>query len=292
MTLLPGATLDPGAHWNYQAGRSSCLTLVQHYTVGRDSRALIRNNGLAPLLIWDDIIWEYAPLDAVCYTQCEWNRRSIGYEVESLDGTITDGQIANLAYAELFAMTTFGIPDVFYDGPRLPVGTDYRGVTNHRNLIHNACDMHSDGFDRWVWDAMHAAQPPDEGGHTEMEGILGDHGDGTSTLIVKGGGGQIYYDLSGRHSGGLLGKLPDTPYTLYAVNGAGGSRNELPIRELPMTQLLDARLAWYLALHPPAGSGGGGGGATAQEVDAIVTADGAKTRAEVAKPRPLTGSVG
>lgn len=160
MTLLPGATLDPGAHWNYQAGYSSCMMVVWHYTVGRDSRALIRDKGLAALLIWDAEIFEYAPLDAVCYTECEWNRRSIGYEVESIDGSITPGQVANLGYATLFALTTFGIQPVFYDGPRMPVGYDYRGVTNHRNLIHNACDMHSDGFDRAVWEAIFAPPPP------------------------------------------------------------------------------------------------------------------------------------
>lgn len=159
MTLLPGAQYDPGRHWNYEAGWSSCLTVVQHYTVGTDSRAIIRNGGLAAILVWDDVIWEFGPLDAVHFTQCEWNRRSIGIEVESLDGSLTPGQIANLGYVVLYCLTQWGIPDVFYDGPRMPVGYDYRGVTNHRNLVHNACDMHSDGFDQWVWDAYHAPAP-------------------------------------------------------------------------------------------------------------------------------------
>jgi len=160
VTLLPGATLDPGAHWNGEAGWSTCAREIWHYTVGRDSRAIIRNGGLAALLIWDDVIWQYAPLEAVCFTECEWNRTSIGYEVESLDGSITDAQIAQLGYATLFTLTTFGIPQVFYDGPRLPVGYDYRGVTNHRNLVHNACDQHYDGFDVSVWDAIFAPPPP------------------------------------------------------------------------------------------------------------------------------------
>jgi hypothetical protein len=159
MTLIPGAVLDPGRHWNGAAGWFNPAALFQHYTVGRDSRALIRNNGLAPILIWDDVIWQFAPLEAVCFTQCEWNRWGIGIEVESLDGSITAAQIQNLSYVVLFALVTFGIPQVFYDGPRLPVGFPYYGVTNHRNLVHRACDQHYDGFDQWVWEAMTGAPP-------------------------------------------------------------------------------------------------------------------------------------
>jgi hypothetical protein len=161
VTLLPGAVLDPGAHWNGEAGWSSCLMEVWHYTVGRDSRALIRDQGLAAVLVWDGVIWQFAPLEAVCFTECEWNRRSIGIEVESLDGSLTPGQVDLLGYVTLFCLTTFGIPDVFYDGPRLPLGTDFRGVTNHRNLVHQACDQHYDGFDVSVWDEIHTAPAPE-----------------------------------------------------------------------------------------------------------------------------------
>lgn len=193
MTLLPGAVLDPGAHWNYQAGYSSMDMVVWHYTVGRDSRALIRNNGLSAVDVWDDVVYEFAPLDAVTYTQCEWNRVSAGYEVESIDGSLTPGQIANLGYLTLFTITTWGIPDWFYDGPRMPVGNGYRGVTCHRNLIHNACDMHSDGFDRWVWDQIHTTLPPTL--QKEKEGML-------SILIVE--------DRDGPDKGKIFLCNPDT----------------------------------------------------------------------------------
>lgn len=160
MSLIPGALYDPGVHWNYQAGHTLAAMLVWHYTVGSNSIALIRDRGLAPVLIRDDVIWQFAPLDARCFTQCEFNGRAIGYEVESLDGSISDAELGLLGYATVWALTQHGIPPVFYDGPRMAVGTPYVGVTNHRNLMHHACDMHSDGFDRWVWDAIMGAAPP------------------------------------------------------------------------------------------------------------------------------------
>jgi hypothetical protein len=169
--LLPGATYDPGVHWNYQAGQISPINVFWHYTVGRDSRGIIRDRGLAPILVWDQTIWEFAPLDAQCYTQCEWNRRGPGIEVESLDGSISPAQIANLGYVTLFCLTTFGIPQVFHQGYRLPVGDPFRGVTNHRDLRHNACDMHSDGFDYWVWEAALGSAPPKKKG-VEMTSFL------------------------------------------------------------------------------------------------------------------------
>lgn len=152
--LIPGAILDPGAHWSYQAGYTSCALDVWHYTVGNDSRALIRDRGLAAILVRDEGFYQYAPADAVCYTQCEWNREATATEVESIDGTITDAEVAHLAYVTLWKLATFGIPGEFYDGPRLPIGSGFRGVTNHRALEHRACDQHSDGFGVDVWERV------------------------------------------------------------------------------------------------------------------------------------------
>lgn len=288
MTFLPGAVLDPGAHWNYQAGRTSADVLVWHYTVGRDSRALIRNQGLAPILIWDDVVWEYAPLDAVCYTQCEWNRVAIGYEVESLDGSITPGQIANLGYATLFALTTFGIPAEFYDGPRLPVGTPYRGVTNHRNLIHRACDMHSDGFDRWVWDIIWAAPKP------RVRMAMSSH------LIhdVRPGPnqGKVYdYDADAhtKTAFATTEAFLSNHWLRGGVAAFGGwadqvvHRTDDPNDGARWAQMLDDAID--LRATPPAGSTGG---ATPAQVTAIVAQSEQRVIGEVQRPKPLVGSVG
>lgn len=173
MTMVPGAVWDPGAHWSGQAGWiQDFANTFWHYTVGTDSRGIIKNNGLAPILIWDDVIWQFGPLNAVHFTQCEWNRRGAGLEVESLDGSITPGQIDKLGYVTLFIATTFGVPQVFYDGSRLPIGSGYRGVTNHRDLVHQACAMHSDGFDQWVWDQATGPPPPQTQGDTMASFII------------------------------------------------------------------------------------------------------------------------
>jgi hypothetical protein len=150
--FLPGAILDPGRHWSYQAGYSSCLMDVWHYTVGSNSIALIRNNGLAAFLIRDEGIYQFAPSNAVCFTQCEWNRVATATEVESLDGSISQAQLNHLRYLTLWKTVTHGIPQMWHTGWRLPLGYDFRGVTNHRDLVHRACDMHDDGFDTWVWE--------------------------------------------------------------------------------------------------------------------------------------------
>lgn len=165
---LPGAILDPGAHWSGQAGWADVRAVVWHYTVGYDSRALIRNRGLAATLIRDEGIYQFAPLDAVCFTQCEWNRVVSGAEVESIDGSISDAEVAHLRYLTLFMLATFGIPPDFYDGPRLPVGLVFRGVTNHRNLVHRSCDQHYDGFGHDVWNAIVAPPPPTPEGSSDM----------------------------------------------------------------------------------------------------------------------------
>lgn len=65
--FIPGAVLEPGAHWNYEAGYCALSIEFLHWTVGTDSRALIRNRGLAAVLVRDGVIYQYAPLNAVLH---------------------------------------------------------------------------------------------------------------------------------------------------------------------------------------------------------------------------------
>jgi len=158
--LLPGAILDPGSHWSYQAGYSQCLMEVWHYTVGRNSIALCRDQGLVAFLVRDEGIYQFSPSNAVNFTQCEWNRVATATEVESMDGSMSEAQLRHLQYLTMWKLTTHGIPPFFYNGPRMPVLNGYQGVTNHRNLVHQACDQHYDGFDDWVWEYVSGGTPP------------------------------------------------------------------------------------------------------------------------------------
>lgn len=191
MSSLPGAILWPGLNWAGQGGWSSCAMDVWHYTVGRDSRALCAERGLVQHLTRDEGTYQFvADVEMVCWTQCEWNGVATALEVESLDGSVTDAQLALMAYREQWVLATLGIPPVYYDavadgGGRLPIGTDYRGVTTHRSLVHRACDMHSDGFDRWVWDAVTAPAPVPEPEEDDVAAIwwMPDRG----AFLVSGG---------------------------------------------------------------------------------------------------------
>lgn len=83
-----------------------------------------------------------------------------------------------------------------------------------------------------------------------MDAICAPLIDGTSTLIVKSGT-QILWDLTGPQIGGDFGILPNHPDLGYALNGSGGARNAIPIRDVDYGKIEEARLDWYLALHPP-----------------------------------------
>lgn len=160
--LVPGAIPFPGVFANYGAGRLRLwLAIIWHYTVGTNSLGLIARNGLCAFLIArDGTIYQCSPWDSVNYTQCEWNVVAQGIEVESLDGTITDAQIASLGYLTIFLANVGAVPLNFYDGDRLPFSAGYAGVTNHRCLDQRACDNHFDGFDTAVWEAAVNPTPP------------------------------------------------------------------------------------------------------------------------------------
>lgn len=150
--FIPGAVLEPGAHWNYEAGYCALSIEFLHWTVGTDSRALIRNRGLAAVLVRDGVIYQYAPLNARCFTQCEWNPLGWAIEIESLDGSVDDRELEAVRYITQWALGNGLIPNHWYNGPRMPIGTPFAGVTAHANLVHRQCDMHSDGYDDWFFE--------------------------------------------------------------------------------------------------------------------------------------------
>lgn len=153
----PGAIHDPGLNANYRRGRVSRQCNKAHFTVGRDSRALIRDRGLATYLFpkFGRRI-QFAPIDAVCSDSCEWGDEGPGFEVERMGWhePFTADQTREVGEALRFSNAVLGIPlDSFHDGARLPIGSPFRGTVNHGSLIHNACDMHSDGWTRGEFNA-------------------------------------------------------------------------------------------------------------------------------------------
>lgn len=94
------------------------------------------------------------------------------------------------------------------------------------------------------------------GSQGDMDAICAPLLDGTSTLIVKSGT-QILWDLTAPQAGGFLGILPNHPDLGYALNGSGGDRQAIPVRDVDYGKIDDARKAWFLTLNPPTGGGGG-----------------------------------
>ena len=149
MAWIPGLRHDPGKNAGYRSGRTSRQLVVQHFTVGRDSYGLIKNNGLAAFLLpKSGVPWQFAEADAVTAHACEWNRAGAGLEFERLswDEPLTDDQIHWGGVIVRWFADNYGIPLVLHDGARLPIGDGFRGSVNHGALVHRACDQHTDGI--------------------------------------------------------------------------------------------------------------------------------------------------
>lgn len=253
--LVPGAVPFPGILANYGAGYTALAAVFWHYTVGTNSLLLIANNGLCAFLIAaDGTIYQLAPWDAVTYTQCEFNRRGQGIEVESLDGTITVAQLASLRYLTLFLLNAGGSPHTFYDGPRLPVGFPVEGITNHRNLQHIACDQHVDGFDQWVADYVLAPDPTPEPEPvpvppTPPDPNAGDDEMGIKIAKWKDAAGEHEDNLGVDAAGNLFTRYPrpDGTFPRFVIAGpaADGKRYRGPLEQaqVPAVVTTDGQLA-------------------------------------------------
>lgn len=298
MGWLPGAIIDPGRHANYEAGVTSCAMDVWHFTVGSNSIALIRDNGLCAFLIRDEGIYEFGPSDAVHFTQCEWNRVATAVEIESLDGSISPQQIAHLQYLTLWKMTEHGIPEAFYDGPRMPIGTPYRGVTNHRNLVHQACDQHSDGFDQWVFDAV-VAGAPKQPGDTMASFIIAETRPGRTDPTKGTITGSVHlFDMDAntrswiRNPAALDAAVSVRNIVKFVGGWADSTIHGSQDNDGVWGKLLDDARDLDAQDDVAAGGAAPGGGATPEQVAAIVQTDGQITRTAIAQKRPITGTVG
>jgi hypothetical protein len=157
---VPGAQILPGLNANYRRGRTSNQLSKAHETVGRDSTGLIRDRGLAQILLpKQGPAKQFAPLNSTCSDACEFGPYGFGIEIERMvwgggwnqRDPLTGDQTEWYARCLIAGQNQLGIPYIsWYLGwaegnGRLPIGTGFRGVANHGALTHHACDQHSDG---------------------------------------------------------------------------------------------------------------------------------------------------
>lgn len=155
----PRAVRDRGAAAGYTRGRNRTRSVKCHYTVGRDSWALIRDEGLAQWLVTrDGTVAQFAECDALCYDSGEWNDDGPGIEIEYYDEPDIFTDEARDATAALvhWLHDEWKFPLDYYDGDRLPEGT-WQGFIAHRSLQQS--QPHSDYWPRADWDRMVTAAP-------------------------------------------------------------------------------------------------------------------------------------
>lgn len=168
--VVPGCIVDPGLNANYRRGRTKRQLIVDHFTVGRDSRALIRDRGLAAFLLPKiGQPFQFAPADAVTSHACEWNDEGCGLEFERMNWgePLTPDQIHWGGVITRWQRDRYGIPGVLWDTFRLQIGDPYRGSVNHGSLVHRACDQHTDGITQADFAAMMGGTEEDD-----MKGVF------------------------------------------------------------------------------------------------------------------------
>lgn len=144
---MPDLIHDPGLNAGYRRGHVSNQCVKIHFTVGTDSHALIKNEGLAQFLVPKETRpVQFAEADAVCADSCEWNVTGPGIEFERLSDKepLTPSQIEWGGRIIHWLSENYGYPLSFYDGPRLAIGDPFRGFVTHRSLVHKKCDQHTD----------------------------------------------------------------------------------------------------------------------------------------------------
>lgn len=154
--IYPKAVWRPGFNAGYTNGRNQMRLCVCHYTVGRDS-APVGDRGYFNFLVRrDGEVVQFAEADALTWHAGTANRFGPGIEVEYLPGVDDDlwTPEAYQATAELVEwLIGLGIPDGFYDGPRIdPAG--YTGFLTHRSV------QQPDGHSDWWPDLPRAAPTP------------------------------------------------------------------------------------------------------------------------------------
>jgi hypothetical protein len=161
--IYPGAIWRPGRNAGYTAGRNRMRLCVCHFTVGRDSTAIGDRGYFHFLVARDGTVTQFAEADALTWHAGTANQWGPGIEVEYLPGY--DDELWTPAQREATArlcewLIGLGIPDNFYDGPRIdPSG--FTGFLTHRSV------QQPDGHSDW-WPELPRVTSPEE---DDMRGL-------------------------------------------------------------------------------------------------------------------------
>lgn len=176
----PDTIHDPGINANYRLGRTLNYGFdVMHFTVGTNSRDLIRTRGLCQFLYpHEGPAIQFAPDDAVCPHACEANPYGCGHEREALDWDKplpTRDQVAWMGIIVRWRMDRKGLKPVHHPASmgRMPV-TEFpvfHGFADHGGCQHKKCDQHTDGIQHPVMLAIFASDEPRKFQYSEDEMI-------------------------------------------------------------------------------------------------------------------------
>jgi hypothetical protein len=160
---MPGLRHDPGLNANYRRGRNTMRMPVWHWTVGRDSYGICKNQGLCHILLPKvGVPWQFAEIDALCFhayheTYGKYNDDGPGMEEERFpDEPLTPDQILWSGRIVEWLDKEWGVPPVHYWGPRFAWNqANFHGHVNHADLHPN-----NDGVSQSEWVAIAAPAAP------------------------------------------------------------------------------------------------------------------------------------
>lgn len=188
---------------NYANGRNRMEVVKRHYTVGFNSWGAGFRGFFQWLVNRDASIYQFAPVDAVCFDSSEWNDAGPGIEVEFYPGVhevmFTPEMRASTGRLVRWLNTEHGFPLVekTMDSGRIGEFAGFRGFIDHGALIQT--DQHSDYWASDDWAAM-TAPPVAEEDYAEM------HVYQTESGRLRLFTGARIYDISGEFRDSLVGQ--------------------------------------------------------------------------------------
>jgi hypothetical protein len=158
-----GAIHVRGANASYESGRNLMDVVVLHYTVGVNSYPVGVRGYFQFLINRDGTIYQFAPVDAVCWHAGEWNRQGPGIEVE-YHYLYHGEEVFNPAMREAargliaWLRDVHGIRSEKWPGDRIPTSYGWRGAIDHTDLVQSA--MHFDYWPATDWAVIAGWTPP------------------------------------------------------------------------------------------------------------------------------------
>lgn len=159
--VYPGALWNPGVNAGYQAGRTTMIDTVCHYTVGVDSTGIGLRGYFHWLVARDGTIQQFAEADAVTWHAGEFNPYGPGIEIEyypDVDAEVfTAVQRTACAGLVQWLSTEWAVPLLYHNGVHDTTPGSWNGFISHRSLIQS--EQHSDYWPDTDWAAMVGETP-------------------------------------------------------------------------------------------------------------------------------------